>query len=94
MLEVQQSPSWAKRLRMSQFVQSGKMSFQNVPSDNFPQQPQGVYQILLRDGRFSHAIVNSADSPFGSFWAHPALYLPGGDGGCWFGSDVVAWQKN
>ena len=93
---LQQSPNWAKRFRMSRFVQLRKMSFANARSDDFPQLQGevGVCQILLRDGQFSLASVNRTDSAFGAFWAHPAMYLPGGDTGCWLASDVVAWREN
>ena len=89
-----ESVNWGKRLRMSSFVQAGRMSFANAKPEPIPEEQiqQKVFHILLRDGMFTHAKVILGDYG-GRMWVHPALYLPGGKWGVFSNSEVVAWKE-
>jgi len=93
MRESLKSLNWPKRLRMSQFVQAGKISLVNASCDPLPEQKgDTVFHILLRDGMFSKAKL--LPSGFGRFiWAypiHPVEYL---QRGIFLPSEVVAWKE-
>jgi len=89
-----ESSQWDKRLRMSPFVQAGRMSFERAAAERIPERvdEHTVFHILLRNGMFSHARV-VPDGYGGSIWVHPALYLSGGNWGVFGSNEVVAWKE-
>ena len=93
MKEEFKSPNWAKRLRMSRFVQQGKMSFEKAKVDLLPSEHrQKTFHILLREGMFSQACL--VWSGMGYYWNHPSQ--PEGcfgSRGMWLPDEVVAWQE-
>jgi hypothetical protein len=95
MFHVEESSNWSKRLRMSPFVQIGKMSFREVKPDAVPpEENRGKkFNILLRTGMFS--IAQLVQSDHGGFvWHYPIHPIEwfGGDG-VWVPDEVVAWQE-
>ena len=99
---MEQSSNWNERCRLSELVQRGLTSFGKCPPDPMPE-PQvgydgsyvGRYHVLLRTGFFSNAILSRGQLHVKVMFAHPGIYLPGGEAGM-FGydlSEVVSWKR-
>ena len=99
---IQESSNWSERCRLGELVQRGLTSFGGCSPDPMPEPGViylgnylGVYNVLLRTGYFSHAVLSRGELHVKTMWTHPGMYLPGGNCGI-FGydlSEVVAWKR-
>lgn len=94
MSQNQESKNWRKRVKMSRFVQKGKLSFK-LPPDPLSKENhhKEVFHILLKNGRFSRAMLTL--DHFGKwYWQYPISpieYLGGKE--VWQPEEIVAWAR-
>lgn len=93
MSQVLESPNWSKRKRMFPFVQQGKMSFLTSNAELPPENKNGVFTIITREGTLERARILRA-GPGGFVWRDPKIsegfYCGEGN---YYPYGVVAWKR-